>query len=106
MSLPLNSASLLFGLFALIYPITYILRHKKPKISIHVYMMFSFLFMGLAFVFQLMTIQHLTSINDMVAILDTIDVIVIISWFLIIATMILNLIALAFSITKKKAQAQ
>lgn len=104
MSIPLNSASLLFGFASLFYPIAYIIRYKKPKISIHVYMMFSFLFMGLAFVFQLMTIQHLTSINDMVAILDTIDVIVIVSWFLIIATMILNLIALAFSMTKKRPQ--
>jgi amino acid transporter len=97
MSVPLNSASLLFGLAALFYPIAYIIRHRNPKISIHVYMIFSFFFMGLSFVFQLMTIQHLVKINDVVAILDTIDVIVFVSWVLIITTVLFNLLALAFS---------
>jgi hypothetical protein len=106
MSIPLNSASLLFGLVALFYPIAYIIRHKKSKISIHVYMMFSFLFMGLSFVFQLMTLQHLAQINDVVAILDTMDGIVIVSWILIIMTMILNLVALAFSTSRKRTLTQ
>ncbi|NTW96315.1 MAG: hypothetical protein HGB31_06860 [Erysipelotrichaceae bacterium] len=97
MSLTLNSASLLFGFASLFYPISYIIRHKKPKISIHVYMMFSFLFMGLAFVFQLMTIQHLANIGDTVAILDIVDGVVLVSWILIVMTMVLNLVALAFS---------
>jgi len=97
MSLTLNSASLLFGFSSLFYPIAYILRRKKPKISIHVYMMFSFLFMALAFVFQLLTIQHLANIGDIVAILDIIDGVVLVSWILIVMTMVLNLLALAFS---------
>jgi len=104
MSIPLNSASLLFGFASLFYPIAYIIRHKKPKISIHVYMMFSFIFMGLSIIFQLMTIQHLANIGDTVAILDTIDVIVIASWILIIATIILNLLALAFSKARQNKQ--
>ena len=60
-------------------------------------MLFSFMLMGLALVFQLMYQQHLASINDLGAFLDIIDGVVLASWILFLGTSLLNMIAVVRS---------
>ncbi len=97
MSTYLNSGSFVIGFAAWFLPLVYIRQYKNPRISIQENMFLSFMMMGIALIFQLMYQQHLASINDTIAILDIIDGVVFVSWILFLGTLILNIIAVAYS---------
>ena len=104
MSIYLNVGSLMFGFVALIIPLAYIIRPNNPRTSIQEIMLFSFMLMGLALVFQLMYQQRLASINDLGAFLDIIDGVVLASWIIFLGTLLLNLIRVVRSRKRTKCR--
>lgn len=85
-----NLLSLIFGLIAIFLPIiTFRSRFDKTIIS-----MISLSMVSLAIVFQLVWVESRVIISDWIAVLDTIEVSISISFILLFVTILVNLIVL------------
>ncbi|HET6785036.1 MAG TPA: hypothetical protein VFH18_03315 [Erysipelotrichaceae bacterium] len=85
-----NLLSLIFGFIAIFLPIiTFRSRFDKNIISI-----ISLSMVSLAIVFQLVWVESRVIISDWIAVLDTIEVSISISFILLFVTILVNLIVL------------
>jgi hypothetical protein len=100
MGTTLNLGSLVFGLLSWVIPGLALMLKNKKKISGVLLMFISFLLMGFSLLFQLMVQQALIAKNDTVAIMDTIDGVVMVSMVLLCGTILTN-VALFRTLTKK-----
>ncbi len=90
----LNLGSLVFGVLSWVIPCIALMTQKKWKISGEHVVFISLLLMGFSLLFQLMVHQALVFKQDLVAIMDTIDGVVMISTILIIGTILSNVVML------------
>jgi len=91
-----NLFSLLFGLIAIFLPIiTFRSRFDKNIISV-----ISLSMVSLAIVFQLVWVESRAIVSDWIAVLDTIEVSIGISFVLLFVTILVNLIVLKQSKVK------
>jgi len=91
-----NLLSLIFGLIAIFLPIiTFRSRFDKNIISI-----ISLSMVSLAIAFQLVWVESRVVISDWIAVLDTIEVTISISFILLFVTIIVNLIVIKQSKVK------
>lgn len=86
----LNLGSLVFGILSWVIPGLALMLQNKKKISGVLFMFISFILMGISLLFQLMVQQALIAKNDTVAIMDTIDGVVMVSLVLLVGTILAN----------------
>jgi len=96
----LNLGSLMFGLLSWVIPGLALMLRNRKKVSGVLLMFISFMLMGFSLLFQLMVQQALIAKNDTVAIMDTIDGVVMVSMVLLCGTILANA-ALFRTLSKK-----
>lgn len=101
MDITLNLGSLVFGILSWIIPGIALMMQKRRKISGEIVVFISLLLMGFSLLFQLMNHQALIFKQDLVAIMDTIDGVVMVSMILIAGTILSN-VALLYGQRKNK----
>lgn len=101
MDITLNLGSLMFGILSWIIPGIALMMRKRRKISGEIVVFISVLLMGFSLLFQLMNHQVLIFKQDLVAIMDTIDGVVMVSMILITGTIVLN-VALIYAQRKNR----
>lgn len=89
-----NLGSLLFGLIAWAIPILIISKSNIRIKRCYKYIIISFSSCVISLCLQLFEIGYRVEINDLVAIMDTIDVLKWVSVVLVVVTIILNVLAL------------
>lgn len=101
MDITLNLGSLVFGILSWIIPGIALMMQKRRKISGEIVVFISLLLMGFSLLFQLMNHQALIFKQDLVAIMDTIDGVVMVSMILIAGTILSN-VALLYGQRKNR----
>lgn len=86
----LNLGSLVFGILSWVIPGLALMLRIRKKVSGVLFMFISFMLMGFSLLFQLMVQQALIAKNDTVAIMDTIDGVVMVSMVLLVGTILAN----------------
>lgn len=98
----LNVGSLILGCIALGLPIIIFIFHKKVRFIIKsMSSMFSMSCCASSLCMQIFYANHLVNIGDWTALMDTSRAISLISLILLIVTIILNLILLAYTLARK-----
>lgn len=96
MSIFCSIGSILFGLLAWGIPL-FSIEKKHPSQAAHRSSCISFLCCAISLWLQLLEVQHRVQIDDMVAVMDTIDAVVSIAVVLIVGTVLTNLLSYKIS---------